>query len=233
MYSAVVTVFNSYESRTTKQTLWYPHVLTGVSIVTDKGQMLRQYGPDSTDAAELHVAYSGLSPSWEMVHDYEPTLDNEPAVEWISEAEKEKHIGERFYYGDIGRAISRVYQFSHDAETDEWKWAVLQDDMKIIVHGWTGEPMLNEKEEPLPWLPPKEWTRQVNDLMGDSITFDSREDFFWLGEWTDGPVSDEDYTLMRYASFRDYMVKNYDYVFKITSVGGPYTVIKHFEIRGA
>lgn len=167
MYHTTVTVFNSYESPVTKQTLWYPHVLTGVSIVTDKGQMLRQYGPDSTDAAELHVAYAEM------------------------------------------------------------------DGKKIIVHGWTGGPMLNEKGEPLPWLPPKEWARQVNDMLGDSITFDSREDFFWLGEWTDGPVSDEDYALMRYASFRDYMVKNYDYVFKITSVGGPYTVIKHFEIRGA
>ena len=169
MYQATVTVFNSYEYRTTKQVFWFPHVLTGVNLVTDKGQMLRQYGPDSTDAAELHVAYAEM------------------------------------------------------------------DGKKIIVHGWTGEPMLNEKEEPLPWLPPKEWARQVNDLLSGSITFDSREDFFWLGEWTDGPVSDEDYALMRYASFRDYMVKNYDYVFKITSVGGPYPPdgIPHFEIRGA
>ena len=166
MYHATVTVFNAYESRTTKQTLWYPHILTGVDIVTDKGQMLRQYGPDSTDAAELHVAYAEA------------------------------------------------------------------DDKKIIVNGWTGEPMLNEKGDPLPWLPPKEWARQVNDLLGGSITFKS-EDFFWLGEWDGGVVNDEDYIAMRYANFYDYMNRNYDYVFRITSVGGPYTVIPHFEIRGA
>lgn len=165
MYQATVTVFNFYKSPSAA--LWFPHVLTGVDIVTDKGQILRQYGPDSTDAAELHIAY--------------------------------KEMGGQ----------------------------------KIIVNVLTGEPALNTLGEPLPWLPPKEWARQVNDMLDDTITFDSREDFFWLGEWTDGPVNDDDYTLMRYASFRDYMTKNYDYVFKITSVGGPYTVIPHFEVRGA
>lgn len=165
MYQATVTVFNFYKSPSAA--LWFPHVLAGVDIVTDKGQMLRQYGPDSTDAAELHIAYTE------------------------------------------------------------------QDGKKIIVNGLTGEPALNTLGEPLPWLPPKEWARQVNDMLDDTITFDSREDFFWLGKWTDGVVNDDDYTLMRYASFRDFMTKNYDYVFKITSVGGPYTVIPHFEIRGA
>lgn len=165
MYQETVTVFNFYKS--SSAALWLPHVLRGVDIVTDKGQMLRQYGPDSTDAAELHIAYKEM------------------------------------------------------------------DNQKIIVRGWTGEPALNTLGEPLPWLPPKEWARQVNDMLDDTITFDSREDFFWLGEWTDGPVNDDDYTLMRYASFRDYMTKNYDYVFKITSVGGPYMVIPHFEVRGA
>lgn len=168
MYQETVTVFNSYQFKTgDKQTIWYPHVLTGVNIVTDKGQMLRQYGPDSTDAAELHVAYKEM------------------------------------------------------------------DGQKIIVHGWTGEPMLNTLGKPLPWLPPKEWARQVNDMLDDTITFDSREDFFWQGAWEGGPVNDADYQDRRGGGFREYMTNNYDYVFKITSVGGPYTVIPHFEIRGA
>ena len=232
MYQETVTVFNSYQFKTgDRQTFWHPHVLTGVDLITDKGQMLRQYGPDSTDAAELHIAYSPLSPSWDMVHDYEPTLDNAPAVEWTSEAKKKKHVGERFYFSNW--KDSGVYQFGYDATTEKWCWSLSQKDLKIIVNALTGEPALNTLGEPLPWLPPKEWARQVNDMLDDTITFDSREDFFWLGEWTDGPVNDDDYTLMRYASFRDYMTKNYDYVFKITSVGGPYTVIPHFEIRGA
>ena len=111
MYQATVTVFNFYKSPSAA--LWFPHVLHGVDLITDKGQMLRQYGPDSTDAAELHVAYSPLSPSWEMVHDYIPTLENTPAVEWTSDEEKEKHIGEKFYFSD-GKS-SGVYQFGYDA----------------------------------------------------------------------------------------------------------------------
>lgn len=166
MYSAVCTVFNNYESRTTGQSLWYPHVLTGVDLITDKGQMLRRYGPDSTDAAELHVVYADV------------------------------------------------------------------DGKSVIIHGWTGEPMLNTIGEPLPWIPPKEWANQVNDLLDDTITF-KPDDFFWWGEWDGGVVNDEDYTAMRYAGFYDYMNRNYDYVFRVTTVGGPYTVIKHFEIRGA
>lgn len=168
MYEAQVTVFNSYESRTTKQILWYPHVLTGVDLITDKGQMLRQYGPDSTDAAELHVSYAEL------------------------------------------------------------------DGKKIIVHGWTGELMLNTKEEPLPWIPPKEWAKQVNDLLADTITF-KPDDFFWWGEWDGGVVSDADYPDRRNPGFYSYMSQNYDYVFRVTSVGGPYPPdgIPHFEIRGA
>ena len=166
MYQSTVTVFNAYEYRTSKQVLWFPHVLTGVDLITDKGQMLRQYGPDSTDTAELHVAYAEL------------------------------------------------------------------DGQKIITDSITGKPILNTMGEPLPWLPPKEWEKQVNDLLDDTITFKS-EDFFWWGEWKDGPVSDDEYIAMRYASFYDYMNRSFDYVFKITSVGGPYTVIPHFEVRGA
>lgn len=164
MYQATVTVFNFYKSPSAA--LWFPHVLTGVDIVTDKGQMLRQYGPDSTDAAELHIAYTE------------------------------------------------------------------QDGKKIIVNALSSEPALNTLGEPLPWLPPKEWAKQVNDMLDDTITFKSN-DFFWIGEWKDGPVNDDEYIAMRYASFYDYMNRNFDYVFNITSVGGPYTVIPHFEIRGA
>ncbi len=165
MYQATVTVFNFYKSPSAA--LWFPHVLHGVDTVTDKGQMLRQYGPDSTDAAELHITYTE------------------------------------------------------------------QEGKKIIVNALTGEPALNTLGEPLPWLPPKEWARQVNDMLDDTITFDSREDFFWQGAWEGGPVNDADYQDRRGGGFREYMTNNYDYVFKITSVGGPYTVIKHFEIRGA
>lgn len=82
---------------------------------------------------------------------------------------------------------------------------------------------------------PKDW-------IGEGITFHDGElfDFFWEGEWTGTEqtingvktivwnVNDEDYT----NGFYDYMKKQYDMVFAITSVAR-YDCIPHFEIMGA
>ena len=70
---------------------------------------------------------------------------------------------------------------------------------------------------------PENWT-------GDGITFHDGDlfDFFWEGEWTGGNVNDEDYR----DGFFNYMKKNHDMVFAITSIAR-YSVIPHFEIMGA
>ena len=80
------------------------------------------------------------------------------------------------------------------------------------------------------WLPPKVW--QQSDAPADSLTFTDGEafDFFWLGEWTDGVVSDADYP--EDLSFYDFMNRVYDYVFVVTKSAGPYGIIPHFEIAG-
>lgn len=80
------------------------------------------------------------------------------------------------------------------------------------------------------WLPPLEWGKQGDTRMKETITFADGNDFdflFW-GVWTESPVSDDDYA----AGLYDYMNKSYDYVFAISSVGGPYALIPHFEILG-
>ncbi len=56
MYDATVTIFNYYESNSAA--VWYPHVLSGVHLETDRGQIIKKYGPESTDNAELHIAYT-------------------------------------------------------------------------------------------------------------------------------------------------------------------------------
>ena len=58
MYSSKITLFNYYESATTGDVYWYPHVLSGVDLITDKGAILKKYGPDATDNAQLHVRYT-------------------------------------------------------------------------------------------------------------------------------------------------------------------------------
>ena len=84
----------------------------------------------------------------------------------------------------------------------------------------------------LPWLPPKEWEQQPNDELPKSITFDSG-DFFLEGEYDESPVLDSDYANRVDGGFYDYINKRRDNVFLITNVGGPYTLIPHFEIGGA
>lgn len=82
-----------------------------------------------------------------------------------------------------------------------------------------------------PYLSPKEWERQTNDKLAESITFTSGTDFdfFMLGEYpaTD-PITDDDYI----DGFYNYVNDEYDFVFAVTSVA-KYTAIPHFEIMGA
>lgn len=78
------------------------------------------------------------------------------------------------------------------------------------------------------WLPPIAWENQVNDLLPETLTFGSG-DFFWIGEWPDtDPVNDDNYM----DGFMDDMARKHDFVFRISSVGGPYSLIPHFEITG-
>lgn len=133
-------------------------MLSGVYLETDRGQIMKLYGPDSTDNAQLHIPY------------------------------------------------------------------VYKDGKRVVVDA-------SGKE--LPWLPPKEWRKQVNDLLDDSITFNPTTDFFMAGAWDgDGPVDDADYTDRRYEGFYAFMNAEKDFVYLISSVGGPYKVIPHFELLG-
>lgn len=83
-----------------------------------------------------------------------------------------------------------------------------------------------------PYLPPKAWENQTNDLLPSTITFtDGKDfDFFILGDYgSTEPILDSDYR----NGFYNEINRERDYVFAISSVGGPYSVIPHFEIMGA
>ena len=152
MYDKLVTVFNYYESATTGDAYWYPHVLSNVDLNTDKGAILKKYGAEATDSAQLHILYG-----------------------------------------------------------------VNQSGQKVIA---------DKDSNAIPWLPPKEWQKQTNDLLPETITFSPESDFFWEGEWDKSVVNDDDYR----GGFYQHMNQSKDNVFKITSVGGPYSLIPHFEI---
>lgn len=104
-----------------------------------------------------------------------------------------------------------------DGENYEYKQIPRLKGKKLIVGGKV-------------WLPAKDWDRQVNDMLPNTLTFTDGQkfDFFYVGEWpNENPISDDDYL----DDFYNHMKKNYDYVFAITSVAF-YSVIPHFEIMG-
>ena len=99
------------------------------------------------------------------------------------------------------------------------KYGEQAKDSAVLNIPYTGDKIIAGK----PWKPPKEWEG------ADSVTLRSGNefDFFWLGEWTEGEVSDSDYK----GGFYQYMNKTHDYVFAVSSVAW-FTVIPHFEVVG-
>lgn len=69
--------------------------------------------------AELQGQIDGQIESW--YYDYEPTLQNKPASLWTTSKEREKHLGDLFYWSSKGFA----YRFMKDGAT--WKWKLVQD----------------------------------------------------------------------------------------------------------
>ena len=54
-------------------------------------------------------------------YDYEPSLQNIPASNWITQEDRQKHLGDLFYWKSKGYA----YRFLQDGAT--WKWQLVQD----------------------------------------------------------------------------------------------------------
>ncbi len=77
-----------------------------------------------------------------------------------------------------------------------------------------------------PYIRPKEWAGR-KDKAG-VLTFAEKKDFFYCGEWTGLPVPDTAYGK---KGLYDYMRKNKDDVFLITSIR-KCNLIPHFEIGG-
>ena len=77
---------------------------------------------------------------------------------------------------------------------------------------------------------PKEWAAQTETGYPTSLTFASGSDFFVRGEFPETPINESDPAYK--GGFQSYFNKTHDDVYLITTVGGPYTVIPHFEIGG-
>lgn len=69
--------------------------------------------------AKLQAQIDGQIETW--YYDYEPSLQNEPAVNWTTTEERKQHEGDLFYWKSKGYA----YRFLQDGAA--WKWQLLQD----------------------------------------------------------------------------------------------------------
>ena len=149
MYTDTVTVFNKYEDQTGIS--WYPRVISGCDLVTDRAANVAKTGLDTADTAKLHILY----------------------------------------------------------RTEN------------------GEKVINNNGAIFKWLPPKKW-KTTEDKSG-YITFQPG-DLILRGEYQEEVIQDSAYTSRVSNGFYEHLNKTEDDVYLITSVGGPYTVIKHFEI---
>ena len=72
-----------------------------------------------------------------------------------------------------------------------------------------------------------------SDGKEESITF-AVGDFFMAGEWEGTePIPDSGYADRRDDGFAAYLIRTRDFVFRVTSVSGPFHVMPHIEVTGA
>lgn len=69
----------------------------------------------TSDIENIYDQLDGNITSW--FYDYDPTLNNEPAVNWTTDALKEEHLGDLFYNNDEGTA----FRFIIDNNVYQWK----------------------------------------------------------------------------------------------------------------
>lgn len=72
------------------------------------------------DIENLQDQLDGNITSW--FYDYNPTLENEPAVNWTTDAMKDEHLGDLFYNNDEGTAFRFI------VDNGVYKWNQLTDD---------------------------------------------------------------------------------------------------------
>lgn len=73
----------------------------------------------SKDLENLQTQVDGQVEDWYF--DYEPSMQNIPASQWTTTEERQKHIGDRFFWKSKGYA----YRFMED--NGVWGWILLQD----------------------------------------------------------------------------------------------------------
>lgn len=135
----------------------------------------------------------------------------------------ESRLGDMWY-----PTVLRGVNFISDRSAIVQKYGEQSKDNAVVnvrYDNVNGKDFVDGKE----YFQPKEWDRQTNDRLSETITFTPGEkfDFFYIGEYSEEPIYDDDYV----EGFYDYMNSTFDGVYAITSVA-KFDLIPHFEITG-
>lgn len=127
-------------------------------------------------------------------------------------------------------SVLRNVQVNMDRAAILEKYGATSSDSAVLhvrYRDENGHKMISGKR----WLPPKEWESTGDYANSVTFTTGTRFDFFWVGDWgNEDPVRDTDF--FADTDFYTYMNRTHDFVFAVSSVGGPYSVIQHLEIMG-
>ena len=92
---------------------------SGKKSLEIKGKFITRGGTDiDTALSDLQNQINGNIETW--FYGPEPTLDNEPAVNWELNSEKDSHLGDLYYSGE-----GKAYRFQK--EGDAYVWKLIQD----------------------------------------------------------------------------------------------------------
>lgn len=205
MYTDTITLFNRKEGA--EGDTWYPSVIRNVDLNMDDAAIAAKYGAESSDRAILHVRYANDDGS--------------------------AHIVQRGGTLAVFDASMSIFEQAGVVNADSIGMVVNDLESGVVEVQLHGDKQAKKLVGGKTWLPPKEWEKLEDQSKALTFTAGNRFDFFWLGDWgNEDPIHDSDFSGPGTLGFYQHMNKTHDYVFAITSVGGPYSIIPHFEIMG-
>lgn len=126
--------------------------------------------------------------------DYEPTLENAPALEWTTEIEKQKHEGDLFYWKSKG------YSYRFFKENDTWVWKIVQDTdiTKALASAAAAQDTADSKRRVFISTPVPPYDK--GDLWITSIVNGEATLKSCITSRTAGDIVDTDWISMKYAT---------------------------------
>lgn len=97
MFSGTITVFNQYTAPDDTVS-WYPHVLSDIHLELNKSQLIKKYGVECTDKAEVYISYTADGEKKTITDSAGTELEYLPPKEW--KAQESDALAESITFGE-------------------------------------------------------------------------------------------------------------------------------------